>query len=106
MRDEAAFDGARRSGPAPSCPTPRRRCSHQVLRVLAEWRPVEKALHGRVEMAMLPAMTDLRAQLGRLVHPGFIAEAGRGGAARLPPLPQGDGRARRAASATWPATGS
>ena len=48
----------------------------QVLRVLAEWRPVEKALHGRVEMAMLPAMTDLRAQLGRLVHPGFVAEAG------------------------------
>ena len=27
---------------------------HQVLRVLAEWRPVDKALHGRVEMAMLP----------------------------------------------------
>jgi ATP-dependent helicase HrpA len=48
----------------------------QVLRVLAEWRPVEKALHGRVEMAMLPAMTDLRAQLGRLVHPGFVAESG------------------------------
>ncbi|MEO7941792.1 MAG: ATP-dependent RNA helicase HrpA, partial [Marmoricola sp.] len=50
----------------------------QVLRVLAEWRPVEKAVHGRVQMAMLPAMTDLRAQLGRLVHPGFIADAGAG----------------------------
>ncbi len=48
----------------------------QVLKVLGEWRPVEKALHGRVEMAMLPSMTDLRAQLGRLVHPGFIADAG------------------------------
>ena len=48
----------------------------QVLRVLAEWRPVDKALHGRVEMSLLPAMTDLRAQLGRLVGPGFIAEAG------------------------------
>ena len=48
----------------------------QVLRVLAEWRPVDKALHGRVEMSMLPAMTDLRAQLGRLVAPGFIGEAG------------------------------
>ena len=44
--------------------------------MLGEWRPVEKALHGRVEMAMLPAMTDLRGQLGRLVHPGFVAEAG------------------------------
>ncbi len=49
---------------------------HQVLRVLAEWRPVDKALHGRVEMAMLPAMTDLRAQLAGLVHDGFIGEAG------------------------------
>jgi ATP-dependent helicase HrpA len=49
---------------------------HQVIRVLDEWRSVEKSLHGRVEMSMLPAMTDLRAQLARLVHPGFIAEAG------------------------------
>ena len=48
----------------------------RVLRVLAEWRPVEKSLHGRVELALLPAMTDLRAQLGRLIHPGFVAEAG------------------------------
>jgi ATP-dependent helicase HrpA len=48
----------------------------QLIRVLAEWRTVEKSLSGRVEMAMLPAMTDLRAQLARLVHPGFVAEAG------------------------------
>ena len=44
--------------------------------MLGEWRPVEKALHGRVEMTTLPSMTDLQDQLGRLVHPGFIAEAG------------------------------
>ena len=25
---------------------------------------------------MLPAMTDMRAQLARLVHPGFVAQAG------------------------------
>ncbi len=37
---------------------------------------MEKSLHGRVEMTLLPAMTDLRAQLGRLVHPGFVSEAG------------------------------
>lgn len=49
---------------------------HQVLRVLGEWRPVEKALHGRVEMSQLPAMTDLRGQLERLVHAGFVGEAG------------------------------
>ena len=48
----------------------------QVIRVLAAWRPVDKALHGRVEMAMLPAMTDLRAQLARLVNDGFVADAG------------------------------
>ena len=48
----------------------------QVLRVLGEWRPVDKALHGRVEMAQLPAMNDLRAQLARLVHDGFVSEAG------------------------------
>jgi ATP-dependent helicase HrpA len=47
-----------------------------VLRVLAEWRPVDKALHGRVEMARLPAMNDLRGQLERLVAPGFVADAG------------------------------
>ena len=27
-------------------------------------------------MALLPAMTDLRSQLGRLVHDGFIGESG------------------------------
>jgi ATP-dependent helicase HrpA len=48
----------------------------QVIHVLAEWRPVEKALHGRVDLAQLPAMTDLRAQLAGLVYPGFIADAG------------------------------
>ena len=64
------------SAPGPCSRTQRPECSQQVIRVLAEWRTVEKSLSGRVEMAMLPAMTDLRAQLARLVHPGFIAEAG------------------------------
>ncbi len=59
-----------------SLPTAANGVLHQVIRVLEEWRSVEKSLHGRVEMSMLPAMTDLRAQLARLVHPGFIAEAG------------------------------
>ena len=49
---------------------------HRVLRVLAEWRPVDRAVHGRVEMSMLPAMNDLRGQLARLVHDGFIGVAG------------------------------
>ena len=62
---------------------------HQVLRVLAEWRPVDKALHGRVEMAMLPGDDRPAGQLARLVHAGFIGEAGSDGAARVPALPRG-----------------
>ena len=52
-----------------------------VLRVLDAWRAADKALSGRVDMWSLPAVTDMKAQLGRLVHPvgrwgGFVAEAG------------------------------
>ena len=47
-----------------------------VVRVLTTWRGVEKELSGRADMAVLPALTDMRAQLGRLVDRGFIAEAG------------------------------
>jgi ATP-dependent RNA helicase HrpA len=47
-----------------------------VVRVLDAWRQAEKALSGRAEMTMLPALTDMRAQLARLVHRGFIGEAG------------------------------
>ena len=47
-----------------------------VIRVLGGWRQAEKALSGRAEMLLLPALTDMRAQLGRLVHAGFVSEAG------------------------------
>jgi ATP-dependent helicase HrpA len=47
-----------------------------VIRVLGAWRQAEKALSGRAEMLMLPALTDMRAQLARLVHAGFVGEAG------------------------------
>lgn len=47
-----------------------------VVRVLDAWRRAEKALSGRADLAVLPALTDMRAQLGRLVHRGFVAEAG------------------------------
>ncbi|HWU22011.1 MAG TPA: ATP-dependent RNA helicase HrpA [Nocardioides sp.] len=55
-----------------------------VLRVLEAWRETDKALSGRVEMALLPALTDLQAQLGRLVHAGFVGEAGSAQLARYP----------------------
>ncbi len=56
-----------------------------VVRVLAAWRQVDRALSGRVDLRLLPALTDLQAQVGRLVRPGFVADVG---AARLRDLPR------------------
>ncbi len=75
VRDEAAFDALVARARA-ELPERAAGVLHQVLRVLAAWRPVDKALRGRVDMAALPAMNDLRAQLERLVGPGFVADAG------------------------------
>lgn len=52
----------------------------ELLRVLATWREVDRLLSGRADLPMLPALTDLQGQLARLVHDGFVGEAG---AARL-----------------------
>ncbi|WP_436700211.1 ATP-dependent RNA helicase HrpA [Nocardioides sp. BYT-33-1] len=52
----------------------------ELLRVLATWREVDRLLTGRADLPLLPALTDLQGQLGRLVHDGFVGEAG---AARL-----------------------
>ena len=93
VRDQAAYDALRGRGR----PRPRgARCARvmaDVMRVLDAWRQAEKALSGRADMAMLPALTDMRAQLGRLVHRGFVGEAGVDAAAPLPDLPR---RARAA----------
>ncbi len=48
----------------------------EVIRVLEAWRSAEKTLSGRADMAMLPALADLKGQLERLVGRGFVAEAG------------------------------
>jgi ATP-dependent helicase HrpA len=56
-----------------------------VVRVLEAWRRADRALSGRVDIRLLPAMTDLQAQIGRLVGPGFVAESG---ATRLRDLPR------------------
>ncbi len=37
---------------------------------------VNRRLSGRAELALLPALSDLASQRERLVHPGFVAEAG------------------------------
>ncbi len=47
-----------------------------LMRALEGWRRAEKALSGRAEMSMLPALADMKAQLARLVHRGFVGEAG------------------------------
>ncbi len=37
---------------------------------------VDRRLSGRAELAQLPALSDLKGQWERLMHPGFVAEAG------------------------------
>ena len=58
---------------------------HDVMRVLEAWRRTDRTLSGRADLMTLPALTDMKAQLGRLVRPGFVGEAG---AARLRHLPR------------------
>ncbi|WP_370248865.1 ATP-dependent RNA helicase HrpA [Nocardioides sp.] len=55
-----------------------------VVEVLERWRTVDRLLAGRVDLPLLPAMTDMRAQLGRLVHRGVVGEAGARRLRRLP----------------------
>lgn len=75
VRDEAAYDvvvaasrEAVASGLGPAV--------HDVMRVLEAWRTTDKAISGRADLMTLPALTDMRAQVGRLMEPGFIGEAG------------------------------
>jgi ATP-dependent helicase HrpA len=75
VRDEAAYV-ALRAGAARDQEAHLRAVMGDVIRVLDAWRRAEKALSGRADMMALPALTDMRAQLGRLVHRGFVGEAG------------------------------
>ena len=65
--------------------------------VLARWRATHKALTGRVELRLLPAMNDLRGQLDRLVRPGFVPGGRASRAGVVPAIPGGDGRTSRPA---------
>ncbi len=58
---------------------------HDVFAVLELWRTADRELSGRADLHVLPALTDMRAQLGRLVHRGFVSEAG---TARLREIPR------------------
>ena len=47
-----------------------------VVAVLAQAQQVDRRLGSAGSLALLPALTDLRAQLDALVHPGFVAATG------------------------------
>ncbi|WP_210502873.1 ATP-dependent RNA helicase HrpA [Nocardioides xinjiangensis] len=49
---------------------------HDLMRVLEAWRTTDRAISGRADLATLPALTDMRAQVGRLMAPGFVGDAG------------------------------
>jgi ATP-dependent helicase HrpA len=56
----------------------------EVLRILADWRDVDRLLSGRAELATLPALQDMREQLARLVSRGFLGDAGADRLRRFP----------------------
>ncbi|MCW2738372.1 ATP-dependent RNA helicase HrpA [Nocardioides sp.] len=75
LRDEAAYDAvvaAAREAVTGGLSA----AVHDVMRVLESWRATDRAISGRADLMTLPALTDMRAQVGRLVGPGFIADAG------------------------------
>ncbi len=75
VRDEAAY-AALRVEAGRDLEAHLRAVMGDVIRVLDAWRRAEKALSGRADLPLLPALTDMRGQLGRLVHRGFVGEAG------------------------------
>ncbi len=75
VRDEAAFRQLL-EGAAEGREDRLRAVLADVLRVLEAWRHTDKLLAGRAQLATLPALTDMKGQLARLVHRGFVGEAG------------------------------
>ncbi|WP_344262250.1 ATP-dependent RNA helicase HrpA [Actinomadura napierensis] len=56
-----------------------------VERILAESHELDRRLRGTTSLTLVPALTDIRAHLAALVHPGFVTETGW---ARLADLPR------------------
>ena len=82
--DEPAYD-ALLAAVRPEVADTTRLVAHDVVRTLAVWREVDKALSGSADLPMLPALADMKAQVGRLVHRGFVSDVG---AAQLRHLPR------------------
>ena len=75
VRDETAYDAAvtaAREAVASGLGA----AVHDVMRVLEAWRATDRAISGRADLMTLPALTDIRAQVGRLMSAGFVGEAG------------------------------
>ncbi len=84
VRDPGAFD-ALATRVAAGLPEAARAVLAAVVRVLEAWRRTDRMLSGSASLPLLPALTDMRGQLGRLVHRGFVADVG---ATRLAQLPR------------------
>ncbi|NEA24473.1 ATP-dependent RNA helicase HrpA [Actinomadura bangladeshensis] len=56
-----------------------------VERILAEAHEVDRRLRGTASLTLVPALTDIRGHLGKLIHPGFVTATGW---ARLHDLPR------------------
>lgn len=75
VRDAEAFDalvGAAREAVAAGTTA----AVHDVMRVLEAWRAADRAVSGRADLHTLPALTDMRDQVARLMAPGVVGEAG------------------------------
>jgi ATP-dependent helicase HrpA len=75
VRDEATYDALVASA-AREHEAAVRAVVGDLIAVLDAWRTTDKSLAGRADMLQLPALTDMKAQLARLVHRGFVGEAG------------------------------
>jgi ATP-dependent helicase HrpA len=84
VRDEAAFDTLV-GKVGPGLPDRTGAVLADVLRVLARWQETDRRLSGPADLVLLPALADMKAQVGRLMHRGFISEVGAG---QLPQLPR------------------
>jgi ATP-dependent helicase HrpA len=73
--DEPAF-AALCAAVRPALETTAREVLADAVRALDSWRETDRVLSGTVELPLLPAMSDMRGQLARLVDRGFVADAG------------------------------
>jgi ATP-dependent helicase HrpA len=55
-----------------------------VERVLSSARRIEKRIKSAASLALVNALNDIKAQLGQLVYPGFVARTGYAQLAQLP----------------------